>query len=51
MVLTEDVLTDELLLDMVNELYDNRRNYIDAMTASSQNDAINTIISLIKDYT
>lgn len=51
MVLTEDVLTDELLLNMVNELYDNRRNYIDAMTASSQNDAINTIISLIKDYT
>ena len=50
MVLTEDILTDELLLKTIDELYDNRNSYIETMTASTQNDAINTIISLIKDY-
>ena len=50
MVLTEDVLTDELLLNMIDELYNSRRDYIDTMAASTQNDAINTIISLIREY-
>ena len=49
MVLTEDELTDELLLKMVDELYENRDRYIDAMSASNQNNAIKTITSLIKD--
>lgn len=49
MVLTEDKLTDELLLQMINELYKNRNRYIEAMSASTQNDAINTIISLIRE--
>ena len=48
MVLTEDKLTDELLLNMIDELYNDRDKYINAMSASTQNDAINTIISLIK---
>ncbi len=50
MVLTEDVLTDELLLKMIDELYENRNMYIKSMTESSQNDAINTIISLIMEF-
>ena len=49
MVLTEDKLTDELLLNMIDELYNDRDKYINAMSASTQNDAINTIISLIKE--
>ena len=50
MVLTEDVLTDGLLLKMIDELYENRNMYIKSMTDSNQNDAINTIISLIRKY-
>lgn len=48
-VLTEDVLTDEILLNMIDELYVDRDKYIEAMSASSQNNAIETIISLIKE--
>ena len=50
MVLTQDRLTDELLLNMIDELYENRNRYIEAMAASSQNNAIETIISLIREY-
>lgn len=50
MVLTQDKLTDELLLKMIDELYASRDRYIEAMTASPQNNAIDTIISLIKEY-
>ena len=50
MVLTEDELTDELLLKMIDELYENRGVYIRAMSESTQNNAIETIISLIRDY-
>ena len=50
MVLTEDVLTDGLLLKMIDELYESRNMYIKSMTDSNQNDAINTIISLIRKY-
>ena len=49
MVLKEDDLTDEQLLKMIDELYENRDKYIKAMTGSSQNNAINTIISMIRD--
>ena len=49
MVLTEDELTDELLLKMIDELYADRDRYIGAMSGSSQNNAVNTIISLIQD--
>lgn len=48
-VLTEDVLTDEILLNMIDELYADRDKYIEAMSASSQNNAIETIISLITE--
>ncbi len=50
MVLTEDELTDDLLIKMIDELYKDRDKYIDAMSGSSQNNAIDTIISLIKDF-
>ncbi len=49
MLLTEDEITDERLLEMVNRLYDEREKYIQAMSASDQNNAIDTIISLIRE--
>ena len=49
MVLKEDDLTDELLIIMIDELYENRNKFIKAMTSSKQNDAINTIISMIRE--
>ncbi len=50
MVLTEDELTDELLLKKIDGLYEGRTGYIDAMSKSTQNNAINIIISLIRDF-
>ena len=50
MVLKEDDLTDDLLLKMIDELYEKKETYIKAMEGSSQNHAIDTIISLIKEY-
>ena len=50
MVLKEDDLTDDLLLKMIDELYEKKETYIKAMEGSSQNNAIDTIISLIKEY-
>ena len=47
-VLEEETLTNELLLDTVHELYDNRRQYVTAMQQSSQQNPIETIIQLIE---
>ncbi|MCR5232391.1 MAG: undecaprenyldiphospho-muramoylpentapeptide beta-N-acetylglucosaminyltransferase [Lachnospiraceae bacterium] len=47
MVLTEDELTDDILLKMIDELYENRNRYIKSMEESRQNNAIETITSLI----
>lgn len=47
-VLHEDDLTTALLVDKVNELYENRRNYLDTMEQSGQMDSIPTIMELIK---
>ena len=47
MVLTEDELTDDILLKMIDELYENRNMYIKSMEESRQNNAIETITSLI----
>ncbi len=46
-VLEEEDLTDDTLLEAVNETYLNRDSYIDAMSKSSQNDAIDIITDLI----
>lgn len=50
-VIDEDDLTTSLLVDKAHELYFNRRNYEDAMSSSSQMDAISTIMQLINDQT
>jgi UDP-N-acetylglucosamine--N-acetylmuramyl-(pentapeptide) pyrophosphoryl-undecaprenol N-acetylglucosamine transferase len=49
MVIDEDDLTNRVFLEKIHELYDNRQKYIDAMSKSSQRDAIGTIIDLIED--
>ncbi|MCM1143726.1 MAG: undecaprenyldiphospho-muramoylpentapeptide beta-N-acetylglucosaminyltransferase [Blautia sp.] len=48
MVVDEDDLTKKLLVDKVQELYFTRLTYIDAMSRSSQRDAIGTIVALIE---
>ncbi|MDE6639519.1 MAG: undecaprenyldiphospho-muramoylpentapeptide beta-N-acetylglucosaminyltransferase [Acetatifactor sp.] len=48
-VIDEDDLTTELLVDKVHELYFNRQNYHDAMSASGQMDSISTIMKLIEE--
>lgn len=47
-VLEEEHLTAESLLRAVEEVYDNRQKYIDAMAQSGQMDSIRTIVDLIK---
>lgn len=48
-VLHEDDLTTKLLVDKVQELYENRQSFYEAMDASGQMDAIPTIMKLIED--
>ncbi len=50
-VIDEDELTKELLYEKIIELYTNRSKYISAMDKSSQNNAIATILRLIKENT
>lgn len=50
MVLDEDDLTDDTLLESINNLYDNRQQYITAMSESKQTDSISVIMDLIKQY-
>lgn len=47
-VLEEEHLTADSLLRAVQEVYDNRQKYIDAMAQSGQMDSIGTIVDLIK---
>lgn len=47
-VLHEDDLTTALLVDKVNELYESRQKYFDAMEQSGQMDSIPTIMELIQ---
>ena len=48
-VLLEEDLSDDSLLDAINELYENRDKYIGAMGISTQNDAIPIIMELINN--
>ncbi|MGN1167264.1 MAG: undecaprenyldiphospho-muramoylpentapeptide beta-N-acetylglucosaminyltransferase [Lachnospiraceae bacterium] len=48
MVLEEEMLSDEVLLGAINNLYKNREQYITAMKSSSQQNSIDTIIELIE---
>lgn len=48
-VITEENLDEDILADKIQELYFTRLSYIDNMEKSSQLDAIETIVSLIKE--
>lgn len=49
MVLEEEQLSEETLVSAVNDLYNSRGTFIDAMRDSSQQASIDTIISLIEE--
>lgn len=49
-VLPDDECNKDSLTKAINELYDNRTKYIDAMSTSKQTDAISAIIEVIKKY-
>ena len=48
-VLEEEEITDDILLCLVRDLYNERSRYINAMTNSNQQDSIDTIIELIEE--
>lgn len=48
-VLEEEEVTKDTLLSAVQNLYDNRENYTNAMCRSGQQDSIQTIINLIEE--
>lgn len=48
-VIDEDDLTKKLLLEKIQELYFNRKSYVEAMCQSSQRDSISTITELIEE--
>lgn len=50
-VIDEDYLTEDLLVEKVQELYCSRQTYIDTMKQSSQLSSIATIMKLIADTT
>lgn len=49
-VIDEDDLTDDMLFNTINDLYENRQKYIDKMSESKQSNAIPVIMELIKEY-
>ncbi len=50
MVVREDYIDCDILVDKINELYQNRQIYIDKMCESNQLNSISTIIELIKEH-
>lgn len=50
-VIDEDYLTENLLVEKVQELYCSRQEFIETMKQSQQKDAISTIIGLIEETT
>lgn len=51
LVLEEEEVTKDTLLEAVQNLYDNRNTFIDAMRNSRQQDSINTILNLVCELT
>lgn len=51
MDLEESGLTEKALVDKVNQLYENRDQYISAMKHSQHTDSIDVIMKLIREYT
>lgn len=49
-VLEEENMTNDTLLDAINNLYENREKYITTMNSSKLNDATNIIVNLINKY-
>ena len=49
MVLTEENMTDGTLLSAVDELWNDRQQYIDAMSASPLHNGVGVIIDLIEN--
>lgn len=49
LIIEEENLSRESLLQAVQNLYDNRSTFMDAMRSSGQQDSIDTIISLIEE--
>ena len=47
-VLEEEALSDDALIEAINDLYDNRQTYIDAMKSSEYPNSIETIVQLIE---
>ncbi len=48
-VLLEENITTETLVETINEVYDNKSKYIEAINNSSMTDAVSTIVNLIKE--
>lgn len=49
MVISEDILTTDLLVKKIDELYENRHTFMENMSNSGQLDSIKTIMQLIED--
>jgi len=50
-MIEEEEVTDETLYDAIMNVYNNRDNYINAMKASNQTDAVTTIVEMINSLT
>ena len=49
-VLEEESVNDQTLLDAITSTYENRHKYIEAMEKSQLNNAVDTIMNLINEY-
>lgn len=49
MVLPEELITDELLLEKILSLYENREKYTETMSRSNETNAVETIVGLIEE--
>lgn len=48
LVIQEESITDELLIQSIHELYQNKSKYVEAMSKSKQADSIDVIVKLIQ---
>ena len=49
MVLEEEELNNQILLDTICQLYENRQKFIDAMSQGGSTDSIGKILQLIQE--
>lgn len=50
-VIDEEKITDNLLFETINNVYNNRSKYVEAMEKSPQQNGVEAVISLIKEVT